>query len=71
MCNPVHEYYNFTAETMNLKYQGLLRILQLICIIFIIDKLTISMADRGKFLGIGGMNLKKLTNETGIWLLFT
>jgi hypothetical protein len=29
------------------------------------------MADRGKFLGIGGMNLKKLTNETGIWLLFT
>jgi hypothetical protein len=61
-----NEYYNFTAETMNLKYQGLLRILQLICIIFIIDKLTISMADRGKFLGIGGMNLKKLTNETGI-----
>ena len=25
LCNPVHEYYNFTAETMNLKYQGLLR----------------------------------------------
>jgi len=65
LCNPEY-FYNFTVETMNLKYQGLLRILQSICIILIIDKLTLSMADRGKFLGIGGMNLKKLTNETGI-----
>ena len=42
-----------------------------IIIIIIIDKLTLSMADRGKFLGIGGMNLKKLTNETGITQLYS
>jgi len=36
----------------------------------VVDNLEISIYQRGKFLGVGGMNLKKIFLETGVHVRF-